>query len=188
MAPTISVIITTYNQAAYIGEALESVLAQTLQPLEVIVVDDGSTDDTAEQVARFTGRIRYIRQKNQGVAGSRNTGVRAARGELLAFLDGDDVWETEKLAAQAAAAQEYSNSGVIAVDGIRFGDSGVMAGSIFGMRVKPWLETSPDTVRSGSVYSQLIHGNFILTTSQVMIPARILAEIGLSDGAFRISS
>jgi glycosyltransferase involved in cell wall biosynthesis len=96
----VSVIIPTYNYARFVGEAVDSVLAQTLPPLEVIVVDDGSTDGTAEVLARYGDRIRVLRQKNAGVAMARNAGIAAARGEYLAFLDSDDAWYPRKLELQ----------------------------------------------------------------------------------------
>lgn len=96
----ISVIIPTYNYARFLGEAIDSALAQTLPPLEVIVVDDGSTDATDEVLAAYGDRIRVIRQKNQGVAMARNAGIAAARGDYLAFLDSDDAWYPRKLELQ----------------------------------------------------------------------------------------
>ncbi len=104
--PSVSVVVTTYNQARYIAETIESVLAQTHAPREIIVVDDGSTDETPSITARFGDRITCIRQKNQGIAGSRNAGIRRASGELIAFLDGDDLWEPGKLAAQVDLARK----------------------------------------------------------------------------------
>lgn len=90
---SISVIVPTFDSARFIGEALDSILAQTLQPEQIIVVDDGSTDNTAEVVARYKDRrIQYIRQPHAGVASARNTGLDAARGEYIAFLDADDRW------------------------------------------------------------------------------------------------
>lgn len=90
---SISVIVPTYNSARFIGEALESILAQTLQPEQIIVVDDGSTDDTAAVVGRYTDRrIQYIRQPHGGVATARNTGLSAARGEYITFLGAEDRW------------------------------------------------------------------------------------------------
>jgi len=97
-----SVVIPTYNRAAYLSEAIESALAQSRPPLEVIVVDDGSTDQTAETVRRFGDRIRYLRQANAGVAAARNTGIAAARGELVALLDSDDAWDACHLEATEA--------------------------------------------------------------------------------------
>lgn len=99
--PSISAIIPNYNNARFLGDAVESVLSQTLPPREVIVVDDGSTDDSADVLARFGDRIRVIRQANGGVASARNAGAASASGDLLAFLDSDDTWLPTKLERQA---------------------------------------------------------------------------------------
>lgn len=101
----VSVVIPAYNAAAYIEQALDSVLAQTHARLECIVVDDGSTDGTGAVVARHATdpRIRYLRQDNQGVSAARNAGIRAAAGDVVALLDGDDVWLPRKLELQLAA-------------------------------------------------------------------------------------
>ena len=99
---TVSVIIPCYNYARYVREAIDSALGQTYAPLEVIVVDDGSTDSTPEILASYGDRIRVIRQQNGGAAKARNTGVTAARGESVAFLDADDVWRRRKLEVQMA--------------------------------------------------------------------------------------
>src|SRR5258705_8394034 len=120
MAPLVSVVVTTYNHAPYILAALQSVLDQTWRDYELLVVDDGSTDGTLDQISRCRGPISLIAQKGRGVAGSRNTGIRQARGELLAFLDGDDLWEPDKLAHQVAAAQEHPDAGLTAVNGVQF--------------------------------------------------------------------
>lgn len=102
MAPaSISCIIPVFNGEAFLWDALESVFAQSLPPGEVIVVDDGSIDATAEVVRRFGDRIRYFRQENAGPAAARNRGVEMASGELVAFLDADDIWLEQKLARQA---------------------------------------------------------------------------------------
>ena len=101
--PGISVIVPAYNAGTFISEALASIRRQTLAPLEVIVVDDGSTDDTAAQVATAELDVRYEYQPNQGPAAARNRGLALARGELLAFLDADDVWPLHKLAVQVQA-------------------------------------------------------------------------------------
>lgn len=99
----ISVIIPTYNRREFLARAIDSVLDQSWQDFELIVVDDGSTDDTARSVAGYGGRVRYLYQENRGPAAARNTGVRAAEGELIAFLDSDDRFAPEKLAVQQAA-------------------------------------------------------------------------------------
>lgn len=95
--PLVSVIIPTFNRLAYLKEALDSVAAQTFRDFEVIVVDDGSTEPIAEHAARHSTRPTIIRQSNQGPAAARNRGLAAAAGELVAFLDSDDLWCPEKL-------------------------------------------------------------------------------------------
>lgn len=97
--PLVSVIIPVYNGARHLRAALESVFAQTYRPIEVIVVDDGSADDSGV-IAQSFPEVRYIRQANQGVAAARNNAIAAAGGEFFAFLDQDDVWTPEKLRLQ----------------------------------------------------------------------------------------
>lgn len=92
-----SVVIPTYNYGSFICEAVDSVLAQTLQPQEVIVVDDGSTDDTRQRLAVYSDRIRYVYQNNRGVNAARNVGIKLSRAEWIAFLDSDDAWNPRKL-------------------------------------------------------------------------------------------
>lgn len=103
----ISVVIPTYNRQTMLAEALASVYAQTLQPSEVLVIDDGSTDQTAELVRSMAGQtslpVRYFRQPNRGPAAARNVGIKMAKGPYLAFLDSDDCWEKQKLATQFQA-------------------------------------------------------------------------------------
>ncbi|VAX32280.1 hypothetical protein MNBD_NITROSPIRAE02-1387 [hydrothermal vent metagenome] len=108
--PAVSVIVPTYNRARLLGRALQSILNQTYRDFEVIVVDDGSTDNTGEVVRSFSALdIRYIRHKNnKGEAAARNTGVLAARGDFIAFLDSDDEWLPEKLEKQMAVFQDQS--------------------------------------------------------------------------------
>jgi glycosyltransferase involved in cell wall biosynthesis len=100
--PQIAVIIPAYNSAPYLGEALESVAWQTLQPSEVVVVDDGSTDCTGQIAASFDG-VRVVRQENGGPSAARNTGVAETAAPIIAFLDADDIWLPDKLERQAAA-------------------------------------------------------------------------------------
>ncbi|MBX3394969.1 MAG: glycosyltransferase family 2 protein [Phycisphaerae bacterium] len=101
--PTVSVIIPTYNSAATLPDAIESVLNQTYAPDEIIIVDDGSTDDTQGVCRRFPESVRCIRQENAGASVARNSGAAASCGDLLAFLDADDVWEPQKLELQVTA-------------------------------------------------------------------------------------
>jgi len=109
MNPKVSVVIPTYNRAAKVQSAIESVQAQTFSDLEVIVVDDGSSDSTERILGRIYGdRIRYYAQANQGVSVARNKGIAEARGEWIAFLDSDDLWEKDKLEWQFKALERFS--------------------------------------------------------------------------------
>lgn len=100
----VSVVLPVYNRRRYVGEAIESVLCQTRPPHELIVVDDGSTDDSVAVIERqaWPG-LRLLRRANGGIGAARNTGLRAVTGELIAFIDSDDVWERDKLARQVDA-------------------------------------------------------------------------------------
>ena len=111
--PFVSVIIPSYNRANYIGKAVESVLDQTFQDLEIIVVDDGSTDDTLNSLAVYKNHVRLLQQTNQGRSGARNTGVTAARGSVIAFLDSDDIWLPEKLERQLEFFGNNPNIGLV---------------------------------------------------------------------------
>ncbi len=102
----VSCIIPVYDCESYLAESIESVLAQKHRPLEVIVVDDGSTDGTGEVIRAFGDRVRGLAQPNAGPAVARNTGLAAARGELIAFNDSDDLWAPDKLAVQMALLAE----------------------------------------------------------------------------------
>ncbi|MEO0557087.1 MAG: glycosyltransferase family A protein [Bacteroidota bacterium] len=109
-APLVSVIIPVYNGERFIAEAVESVLAQTYPHVELVVVDDGSTDASASIVERYEG-VRLIRQENQGDGVARNRGVEESTGELLAFLDADDRWRPEKLTLQVAYMADNPEAG-----------------------------------------------------------------------------
>ncbi len=111
--PLISVVIPTYNRAPLLVEAVESVLRQTFDNFEILVVDDGSTDDTKERLKTYTERIRYFYQPNAGVSSARNLGIRESRGALIAFLDSDDTWHSEKLKVQAEYLHTHSEIGLV---------------------------------------------------------------------------
>jgi len=102
----VSVIIPTYNRSRYVTQAIDSVLSQTYKDYEIIVVDDGSTDNTKDVLQPYMDRIRYIYQENSGVSAARNTGIRLAKGEWIGFLDSDDEWLPEKLKIQMTFIQE----------------------------------------------------------------------------------
>lgn len=104
--PAVSVVIPTYNRADLLGDAIASALAQTVPPAEILVVDDGSTDDTPGVVASFGGPVRHIRQERAGQSAARNFGASLASGEFIAMLDSDDLWEPLKLERQLALHRE----------------------------------------------------------------------------------
>lgn len=113
--PSISVVIPLYDKGPEIAAALRSVLAQTLPPAEIIVVDDGSTDDGPETVRRIGGEsVRLLTQPNAGVSAARNRGVAASRGEWIAFLDADDRWAPDHLAEIASMIREFPGCGIYA--------------------------------------------------------------------------
>ena len=164
--PKVSVIIPTYNRAHLVGRAIRSVLNQTYQDFEIIVVDDGSTDNTEEVVKSFNDpRIRYIRhEKNRGGSAARNTGIRAARSEYIAFLDSDDEWLPEKLEKQVLI---FSDDQIgLVYTGRRVIDS--RSGRCLSEKI-PEIE--------GDVYKQLLEGDFIGTCSSVMVKKGILEGI-----------
>jgi glycosyltransferase involved in cell wall biosynthesis len=113
--PRITALINTHNYARYVGEAIDSVLAQNVPPdeMEVLVVDDGSTDDTAAVVARFGERVRYVRKENGGQASALNVGFAEARGEIIAMLDGDDVWRANKLRRVLEEFSAHPEAGMV---------------------------------------------------------------------------
>jgi glycosyltransferase involved in cell wall biosynthesis len=124
-SPRVSVIIPTYNRFSLLTEAIESVLCQSYRDFEVVVCDDGSSDQTALQASRFASPVRYLALEHSGFPGAtRNRGIEAANGQLIAFLDDDDLWETSKLARQVAVIDQspdltlvYTDRRVRAVDG-----------------------------------------------------------------------
>jgi glycosyltransferase involved in cell wall biosynthesis len=124
-SPLVSVIVPAYDVAEYIGEALDSVLAQTFTDYEIIVVNDGSpdTESLEKALAPYMSRIVYLKQENRGVSAARNAGIAAARGSLIAFLDGDDTWLPNYLEVQVARIQADPTIDVLYPNVIMFGDS-----------------------------------------------------------------
>lgn len=109
MTPTVSVIIPVYNQAQYVAQAIDSVLAQQFTDYEIIVVNDGSTDESPQMLNRYRGRIGVITQMNQGLSAARNSALQIARGEFIGFLDADDLWYPHTLATTVAYLQDHPN-------------------------------------------------------------------------------
>ncbi len=105
--PGISVVVPSFNRAHLVGATVDAILAQTLPPLEVLIIDDGSTDDTEAVCARFRPPVRYIKQANTGLSGARNRGIHEARGNWIALCDSDDVWHPRKLEIQMAALRAF---------------------------------------------------------------------------------
>jgi len=101
--PLISCIVAVFNGERYLKEALDSILAQTYRPLEILVVDDGSTDRTTEIVSEYSDTVRYFWQSNAGPGAARNAGIKLAKGEFIAFLDADDLWHKKKLTRQISS-------------------------------------------------------------------------------------
>lgn len=111
--PLVSVVIPTYNYGHFIDEAVQSVLNQSFRDFEIIVVDDGSTDNTNALLARHSEHIRYVRQTNSGVSAARNRGIKEARGKFIAFLDADDYWLPEKLLEQLKVFDDHPDVGMV---------------------------------------------------------------------------
>lgn len=125
MKNTISVIVPVYNTARYLPEALDSILAQTLAPLEIIVVDDGSTDNINEVVTPYLDKVIFIRKENGGISSAYNAGIKASKGEWIAICDGDDFWEKDKLEIQSGLMDE--EAGFIFCNKVHFYESGAPA-------------------------------------------------------------
>ncbi len=173
----ISVIIPTYNcPKDYLREAIESVLSQTLPPLEVIVVDDGSTDDTQQFVSKYTASgVRYLYQTNSGQSAARNLGIRSARGDWIAFLDHDDVWLKTKLERQAAK-YEASHCEFIVTDMYKGKSPDVEKKSFLG---------AYRCVAEGQIFDILIDRSFIFPSS-VLVHKRLLEKHGGFDEKLRL--
>ena len=186
--PLVSVVMPTYNCAAYIVEAIESVLSQTYRRFEVIVVDDGSRDHTRAVLEPYLDRIHYLYQENRGLSAARNLGIRCAQGELIAFLDSDDYWYPDKLVRQVQAFQEYPEAGLSFTNHLEFGESGIIYRSGFSDKVYRWLgdntNASMDVV-CGWIYRELLQSNYMHVCS-VIVRRDVLKQVGHFDETIRI--
>ena len=171
--PTVSVIIPTYNRAHLIGRAIRSVLNQTYQDFELIVVDDGSTDNTEEVVKGFNdGRIRYIRHdENRGGAAARNTGIKASQGEYIAFLDSDDEWLPHKIEKQLTVFSKGSLRLGVVYTGVRTVD--LRSGRLIHIKLPQ---------ARGDIFRKLLSENVVVgSTSTALIRRSCLGKSGLFD-------
>ena len=204
-APTVSVVIPAYNAARTLAEALHSVLAQTMPPMEIIVVDDGSTDDTAAVLRQFGDKVKTLHQPNSGLAATRRAGIEMATGDLIALFDADDICEPDRLALQVAYLCAFPEVLLVTTDFSTFNEQGhvmpAFAQSYYGafkryphgindiFPVHEQLElaegiasvTSIKTFR-GRVYEKLVLGNFIHPPT-VMFRRAVLELVGNFDPA-----
>lgn len=208
----VSVVIPAYNAGSTLGETLRSVLAQTHPTLDVVVVDDGSRDDTPRVAAAFGERVRVISQANAGIATARNVSLRAARGDFIALLDADDLCEPERIAVQLKYLLQHPDLLLCSSDFSGFDQSGLLASSYCGeyyarcsaaqggpqarypehdeLDITDCLgESVPGPVRvrtmRGRVYQELALGNFIHPPT-VMFRRRALEAAGMFDQNVRI--
>jgi hypothetical protein len=171
--PLVSVIIPNYNHAQYVGDAIRSVLAQTYHNYEIIVVDDGSTDNSRAEVARFGNKVNYIYKTNAGLSAARNTGFKASKGSFIGVLDADDMYEPEYLSTLVTALQENPDA------------AGIYCGYQFVDHVNhplPQIEARP--MESGKLYSALLDGNFFVPES-IFLRRKVYEDVGLFDETLR---
>lgn len=166
----VSVVMPVFNGERYLEATLASVFAQTYPDIELIVVDDGSTDRSLEILEAFGNRVVLVRQQNRGSAAARNLGIQKAKGKWIAFLDADDIWEPEKIQRQLAQCGGFIWS---------YTDTVFMGGVNNGRRDS---EFTPKL--HGAVVDKLICGNFI-STSAVLVSRQALLEVGGFDESLR---
>lgn len=178
--PNVSIIIPAYNVAPLIGETLDSVFAQTYKDFEIIVINDGSPDtEEFERVLQpYLNRVRYLKQENRGASVARNAGLRAARGELIAFLDADDIWLPSYLEEQVRFIRQ-NGSDLVCADAVHFG------GSVFDGHT--YFEVlMPASYEIGEVtFPGLVSGQQSLITSAIVARRESLFEAGLFDETLR---
>ena len=169
--PLVSVVIASYNMGHYLPESVRSVLTQTYQNIEVIIIDDGSTDDTEQQLKPLMtdSRLRYIKQENQGQPKAKNNGIKAVKGEYVAFCDGDDLWAPNKLELQLPLFEGDSGIGVVYSEVSYIDEKG-----------NALDKEQPYQRYSGKVTNELILKNFIPFGTAV-VKKECFDELGLFD-------
>ncbi len=166
--PVVSIIIPTYNRANWIAEAVESVLNQTFRDFELLVVDDGSTDETPEVLEPFFHQLIYIAQPNRGVSAARNTGIKHARGDYLCFLDSDDLWKPRKLEIQLEEMTRHPEFRMSYTDEV-------------WIRRGRWANPKKRHQKySGWIFENLLP-LCIISPSSVLIARSVFEEVGLFD-------
>jgi len=182
--PTISVVIPTYNRAALLKEALESVFAQTYTDYEVIIIDDGSTDSTEEVISALLTehpQLRYIKQANVGVSAARNHGIFEARGEWIAFLDSDDLWFPDKLEKQMAFLAEHPSAGAVCCPFYQYQDGQAKKDEDGNVLCRPWA------LRTTSVLSfELFATEEWVITPSVLVQKAVLHRAGLFECVLKV--
>ena len=173
MSPVVSVIIPTYNRWPMVGEAIESVLAQSYRSWELIVVDDGSTDDTSERLALYGSKIKYISRQRSGVAAARNHGIASATGQYVAFLDSDDLWMPRKLEVQTAFMEQHPNVQICQTEEIWIRR---------GVRVNPKAKHAKP---SGDIFRSSLD-LCLVSPSAVMMSTPLFIESGGFDKSFPV--
>ena len=178
VAGLVSVIIPTYNSAEFIEPCLETVFNQTYPFWEIIVVDDGSVDNTRQVLAPYVrdGRIKYLFQQNRGPAAARNLALTYARGEFIAFLDSDDLWTPEKLEKQVAVLQKNEDVGMIYSDSEWFGEEWERQRAV-SRKLREYDRRKAEYFRRGDIYKILLAHNFIPTMT-VLVRRSVLKKAG----------
>ena len=164
----VSIIIPTYNRAEFLTEALNSIMSQTYKDFELIVVDDGSSDNTKEVVKNFDGEIKYLYRKNQGVSAARNLGINEAKGEFLSFLDSDDLWERNKLEKQIDFFDKNKEAKVCYTD------------EIWVRKGKRVNQMKKHAKYSGNIFEKSLP-LCIISASSITIKKDVFARVGLFD-------
>ena len=168
--PKVTIIIPAYNKADWTVKTVESVLAQTYSDIEIIVVDDGSTDSTRQALSAFGDKIRYIYKENGGACSARNLGIRLAQGEYIGFLDCDDLYLPQKVELSVKFLEEHPNAGFVHTDAYFINEHD----TVTGQYKHSWAR------REGKIARQLILKNFICN-STILVRHKALQEAGYFD-------
>lgn len=212
-SPLVSVVVPTYNRAHLIGRTIESALGQSYDPIEIVIIDDGSTDDTAEVIAARWGndaRVRYFKKENGGPAGARNAGFARSRGEYVALLDSDDTWEPWKLSLQIRCMEQNPELGMTWTDMAMIDETGQVVDPTYLRHMYTayrWFTNDELFPRSqalrdvapelapvvgdsrlfiGQIFSNMIMGNLVHTSTVVLRRERLQRVQGFNE-ALRFS-